>query len=254
MIPKVIHYCWFGGNTKSELVIKCIESWKFYLPEFEIIEWNEVNSIKFRNKFYRDSLRKKKYAFVSDYIRTKVLFEFGGIYFDTDMLLIKKFNHSFLEYDFFIGSEAPELVSFGIIGSLKSHRFLKSMLELYDQIEFDRFNPPIITNLFNSLININTLSKKELILSIDYFYSLPYEYRLEDFNRFLTKNSIAVHLWNHSWKESDVKKNTITYLNIIFEVSLDFFIYNYSKSYLYRNVIINCKYIVSSIKSNFKIL
>jgi mannosyltransferase OCH1-like enzyme len=254
MIPKVIHYCWFGGNTKSELVIKCIESWKFYLPEFEIIEWNEVNSMKFKNKFYRDSLRKKKYAFVSDYIRTRVLYEYGGIYFDTDMILIDTIDSSLLEYDFFTAYEAPNRVSFGLFGSIKSQRFLKSMLEFYDLTQFDRFNPPVITSLFNSLINENSLSKNEIILSTDYFYSLPYEHRGENLKAFLTKNSIAVHLWSHSWKESNAKENMITYFNNIFEVSIDFLFYNYSKSYLNLYITLNYKFIVSFIKSKLRFL
>ena len=64
-IPKIIHYCWFGNNVKSELILKCIDSWEKYLPNYEIIEWNEFNSQIFKNKFYIDALRKKQYAFVS---------------------------------------------------------------------------------------------------------------------------------------------------------------------------------------------
>lgn len=89
MIPKTIHYCWFGHNPLPELARKCIDSWRKYLPDYEIVEWNEynfdVNSIPYTAQAYEAS----KYAFVSDYARFKILYEHGGIYFDTDVEVIK---------------------------------------------------------------------------------------------------------------------------------------------------------------------
>ncbi len=89
MIPKKIHYCWFGRNPLPESALKCIASWRKYLPEYEIIEWNEdnfdVNSIPYTAQAYAA----KKYAFVSDYARFKILYEHGGLYFDTDVEVIK---------------------------------------------------------------------------------------------------------------------------------------------------------------------
>lgn len=92
MIPKKIHYCWFGRNPLPESAVKCIDSWKKYLPDYEIIEWNEdnfdVNSIPYTKQAYEA----KKYAFVSDYARFKVLYEHGGLYFDTDVEIIKSLD------------------------------------------------------------------------------------------------------------------------------------------------------------------
>ena len=89
MIPKIIHYCWFGRGEKSDLMKKCIASWKKFLPEYEIKVWNEdnfdVNSIPYT----RDAYKEKKYAFVSDYVRLCVLYQYGGLYFDVDVELIK---------------------------------------------------------------------------------------------------------------------------------------------------------------------
>ena len=89
MIPKKIHYCWFGRNPLPESALKCIESWRKYLPDYEIIEWNEdnfdVNSIPYTQQAYAA----RKYAFVSDYARFKILYEHGGLYFDTDVEVIK---------------------------------------------------------------------------------------------------------------------------------------------------------------------
>ena len=89
MIPKIIHYCWFGRNPLPESAIKCINSWKKYFPDYEIKEWNEdnfdVNSIPYT----REAYEAKKYAFVSDYARFKILYENGGLYFDTDVEVIR---------------------------------------------------------------------------------------------------------------------------------------------------------------------
>lgn len=88
-IPKVIHYCWFGGAELPDLAIKCIESWKKYCPGYEIKEWNETNFDLFVCRYIQEAYEKKKWAFVSDYARFKILYEYGGLYFDTDVELIK---------------------------------------------------------------------------------------------------------------------------------------------------------------------
>ena len=85
MIPKKIHYCWFGGNEKSKLAKKCINSWKKYCPDYEIIEWNEENFKKNKNAYTRYCFENRKWAFLSDYVRLWVVANFGGIYFDTDV-------------------------------------------------------------------------------------------------------------------------------------------------------------------------
>ena len=82
MIPRLIHYCWFGGNPLPPSALRCINSWKKFLPEFEIIEWNETNYDINRNSYVREAYNAKKYAFVSDYARFDILFHEGGLYFD----------------------------------------------------------------------------------------------------------------------------------------------------------------------------
>lgn len=232
MIPKKLHYCWFGKQPKSKLILDCIESWKHFCPDFEIIEWNEVNSVHYSNHFYKNALRKKKYAFVADYIRTKVLYEHGGIYLDTDMLLLKPID-DFLKYNFFIGEEVESRVAFGMLGCVKQNRFLKQMIHYYTLTEFNVFSPPVITHIFSPLINQKSFQEGELIFSADYFYSLPYESRLETFSEYLTHNSVAVHLWNHSWKatdQNDVKTLVANLTNVV----IDFLFYDYSYAYFRR--------------------
>ena len=89
MIPKIIHYCWFGKAKKSELEIKCIESWKKFCPNYKIIEWNEENYDVSKNTYMYQAYQKSRWGFVSDYTRLDVIYNYGGIYLDTDVELIK---------------------------------------------------------------------------------------------------------------------------------------------------------------------
>lgn len=91
-IPKIIHYCWFGNNELPEVEKKCLKSWKDKLPDYKILFWNEENSNLFECEYVQQAYDNKKYAFVSDYIRIKALYEYGGIYLDTDVEVLKSFN------------------------------------------------------------------------------------------------------------------------------------------------------------------
>ena len=105
-IPHIIHYCWFGRNPKSELVLNCIESWKKYLPGYEIREWNEDNYDVTQVNFVKEAYENQKWAFVSDYVRFDVLYQFGGIYFDTDVELLKPIPEEILAKRAFTGFES----------------------------------------------------------------------------------------------------------------------------------------------------
>ena len=93
MIPKVIHYCWFGRGEKPRLAKKCIASWKKYMPDYEIIEWNEDNYDVFSNPYTRFCYENKKWAFLSDFIRLDIVEKHGGVYFDTDVEEVKNFDN-----------------------------------------------------------------------------------------------------------------------------------------------------------------
>ena len=113
MIPKKIHYCWFGGNPLPELAIKCLESWKKYCPDYEIIEWNETNFNLDSCEYVREAYQAKKWAFVSDYARLKVVYDNGGIYLDTDVELIKSLDRLLKNKSFF-GTETTGVVATGL--------------------------------------------------------------------------------------------------------------------------------------------
>lgn len=137
MIPKIIHYCWFGGGEMPELAKKCIASWTHCCPGYKIIQWNEDNvDLAACPQYVRDAYAAKKYAYVSDYIRLKVLSENGGFYMDTDVELLKALD-LFLTDEGVIGFENDSFVNSGqMLAAEAGHFILAEMMERYDNIQF----------------------------------------------------------------------------------------------------------------------
>lgn len=135
-IPKVIHYCWFGKGNKSKIFDKCIESWRKYLPDYKIVEWNEENFDIECNCYVKEAYEKRKYAFVSDYARLKILYENGGIYFDTDVEVIKHIKPEILEKGYFAKEVDNELqTGLGFCVPPKN-QIIKYMMDDYEDIHF----------------------------------------------------------------------------------------------------------------------
>ena len=116
MIPKKIHYCWFGGKPKPQKVLDCIASWRQFLPDYTIMEWNEENFDIYQNRYAREAYETQKYAFVSDFARLKILFDEGGIYLDTDIEVIQNFEN-FLHHMAFMGFEYGKFLATCVIGT-----------------------------------------------------------------------------------------------------------------------------------------
>ena len=209
MIPKKIHYCWFGRNPKSKLALKCIESWKRYCPDFEIIEWNEDNFDINHNSYTKWCYENKKYAFLSDYIRLFVVAEHGGIYFDTDVELLKPLG-KLMEKDAFFGFESNEYVNTGLgFGSVAHGIAIEAMLREYDEL----------LDGTKGLIKCPELNTKALkkfglkkngrlqeiadatIYPIEYFN--PYESSTGRLKK--TENPISVHWYAGSWMKKKHK-------------------------------------------------
>jgi hypothetical protein len=131
MIPKKIHYCWFGRNPKPKLAEKCIASWRKYCPDYEIIEWNEDNFDINTNGYTRMCYEEKKYAFLSDYVRLLVVAEYGGIYFDTDVEVIRPMDE-LLTYSAYFGFEDNAHVNTGVgFASVAQGEMVTAMLKEY---------------------------------------------------------------------------------------------------------------------------
>lgn len=143
MIDKVIHYCWFGGNQKSDLINRCIESWKKYCPDYQIIEWNESNFDINMFDYTKQAYKEKKYAFVSDVARLYVVYNYGGIYLDTDIEL-KDSLDDFLDYDGWFNWESNLFINTGLgFGAQKGNKLVKYMLEDYKDKKFYKKNGSI---------------------------------------------------------------------------------------------------------------
>ena len=135
MIPKIIHYCWFGRSKMPPLAIKCIESWKKNLPEYEIKEWNENNFDLNMYPYVREAYDNRKFAFVTDVVRLYVLYEEGGIYMDTDVEVLKSLD-PYLQHNAFSGFEDDIHIPTGIIASEKGGKWVKDNLAYYNNRHF----------------------------------------------------------------------------------------------------------------------
>ena len=218
MIKKTIHYCWFGGGYKPQLAEKCINSWKRYCPQYEIIEWNESNfDIEACPEYVKQAYKEKLYAFVSDFARLKIISENGGIYFDTDVELIKPLDR-LLEYDAFFGFEDKYRIATGLgFGAIQGHPILSELMEDYNRMSFYKEDgsinyitcPNVNTHIFlkHGLIQNDKrqfLDGNILILPTIYLCPINYE---TDKRRYSFK-TISIHWFAKSWMtEESIKKH-----------------------------------------------
>ena len=206
-IPRIIHYCWFGRSEKPEIVKKCIQSWKNILTDYEIIEWNEDNFDINSNKYVKEAYENKKYAFVSDYVRVKVLYDMGGIYLDTDVEVYKSLD-KFLEEESFWGFEEKNYIATSTIGARSGNRLIKQFLDFYEGKSYTEMakdvetstNVQIVTRIFKeigfemngerqSIDNIGTIYPQE--------YFSPYDY-INYYDK-KTDKTYTMHHFYKSW-------------------------------------------------------
>lgn len=209
MIPKMIHYCWFGEKPLPILSHKCIDSWKEFMPNFQIKLWDENNS-PMEIAWVKDAYKNKAYAFVSDYVRLYAIYKFGGIYLDTDVLVIKPLNN-FLNLKCFFGFEDENYVNAAIIGAEPNLNVFKELINLYDGTKFSLTNsnsiPKVISVYFKKIYPLKRGNKNQFFEDIcffkpEYFYPIHYS-QINLFNKeqFVTNNTYTIHLWNYSWRD-----------------------------------------------------
>ncbi len=210
MIPKKIHYCWFGKNKKSKLAEKCIASWKKYCPDYEIIEWNEDNFDVSLNDYTKFTSSNNLYAYLSDYVRLWAVEKYGGIYFDIDVELIKS-PEELRKYEAYFGFESDEFVNTGIgFGAQAHHESVKAMLIGYEkrttaELEEDYRNSPFLTGSprmnTRALVNLGlkqngseqTVNNAK-IFSAEYF--CPFNDLTGEFKK--TENTVSIHWYSKS--------------------------------------------------------
>ena len=206
MIPKKIHYCWFGRGEKPKLAQMCIASWRKYCPDYEIVEWNEDNFDLDYNAYTRYCYDNKKWAFLSDFVRLVVVAEHGGLYFDTDVELLKS-PDELLRYGAFYGFENDSNINTGEgFGAEAGHPTVMAMQQLYENIEPNEdASYPVVTC---PALNTQALlpfglkpdgSRQNIagaeILPVEYLN--PYDVPTGRLNR--TQNTISVHWYSKSW-------------------------------------------------------
>lgn len=207
-IPKIIHYCWFGGKPKPDSVKKCIDSWEKNLHGYKFIEWNEKNYDYNKKAYTKQAYEKKKYAFVSDVARIEALEKFGGIYLDTDVEVLKSFDDILNKGDCILGFEEENYIATSFIASIPRHNLINQFTEIYNSIEFlDKYGKIIpgtnvakLTNMLEGLGLKRNNKKQYLIDDIVVYpkeYFSPYDYANCYYN--ITEKTYCIHHFYVSW-------------------------------------------------------
>ena len=221
-MTKIIHYFWFGDNPLPPKVQKCIESWAKFLPDFEIKRWDESNFDINANLYIKQAYAAKKWAFVSDYARFKILEEYGGLYFDTDVEVIRPMD-DLLELDSFAGFETERFIAPGLVLWAKepNNPIMKAMREKYDSIPFlDENGERIKKNvcgLFTELLEpygFNPNGEKQVCGCMTLFpkdYFCPFDDATGVLHK--TQNTYTIHWYDKSWMpKSKIIRNKYTRL------------------------------------------
>lgn len=213
MIPKIIHYCWFGRGPKPELAIACIESWAKRCPNYTLVEWNEDNFDINSNLYVKQAYAARKYAFVTDYVRLYAMYHQGGLYMDTDVMVLKS-PDEFLDNRAFSGFESKEKVSTGVLASEQGCPIIGELLEYYNDRTF--LKPDGSLDLTTNVETITNMLKPHGLIPngeyqvIDGFalYSqntfCPDLKRLKD--KEYMKDIYTIHYFAGSWKSEKDRK------------------------------------------------
>ena len=215
-MEKIIHYCWFGTKPLGKLEKKCIKSWQKYFPGYKIMKWSEENVNLEECEFIREAYKNKKWAFVADYVRSKVLYEYGGIYFDTDMEVIKPLDN-FIDKGLVVGLEDSKRPNAAIvICSDKHNKYMKELNDLYRNMKFNPMTPgdlfeisiPVqLERIFNPYglelgsNKVQHLNNDITIYPREYFY--PYSYDMQD--NVFTEKTVTIHHFSGSWTSTPEK-------------------------------------------------
>ena len=214
LIPKIIHYCWFGGNPLDKLGQKCLDSWKQYFPDYEIKEWNETNFDINYCKYVKEAYQAKKWAFVSDYARFKILYEQGGVYFDTDVEVIRPFD-DILSKGNYIGCERKgTAVNPGLgMAVAPGLGIIKEIIEDYEQSSFLKadgtYDLTTIVERTTKILKRHGLATTDKIQVIADVNIYPSEYfcpiNMETGKLEITENTYSIHRFAGSWEKKSNK-------------------------------------------------
>lgn len=196
MIPKLIHYCWFGKKDKPPHVLRCISSWQEKMPDYKIKEWNEDNFDIHYNRFTEEAYNAGKYAFVSDVARLYAIATEGGIYFDTDIEVLKSFD-DLLDQEYILGYEREKVVGTGVMAASPGNELIMGFLKTYNEKPFvlgdgKYNNTPNPTLLMNYIQDYGFDLK---VYGMDYFCAKDYKTGKIT----ITENTYCIHHYSGSW-------------------------------------------------------
>lgn len=222
-IPKIIHYCWFGRNEKPDSVIKYIESWKKFLPDYNFVEWNEENFDLDSYIFARQAYDMKKFAFVTDIVRLYAIYNYGGIYMDTDVEVLKPLDELLINKGF-SGFENDTQIPTGIMAAKKGNSWVKDQLDYYTGREFIMENGSL-----NMTTNVQIISKisseKHNFIPNGKFQILKGDFAIYPKDYFcpkspvtgkihITENTYTIHHFSGTWVSDEEKKHANLYRKI----------------------------------------
>ena len=223
MIPKIIHYCWFGRRPKPQKVLGYIETWKKYFPDFEIKEWNEDNFDINMMPYTKEAYFAKKYAFVSDVARLYALNKCGGIYFDTDIRVLKRFSDDLLNSDGFLGFEHEQYVTTGVMASNTNNALLEEIFSNYLVRRFfsgfkydETTNVSFITNFFKSkgLVCDNKMKYFKGFVFLPQVYLCANDWRTK--RLYNNNDTYTIHEFSYTWGNSSrLRKRIVQLLTIL---------------------------------------
>lgn len=215
MIPKKIHYCWFGQNPLPESAARCIQSWKKNCPDYEIIKWDEGNCDLEINDFVAEAAKAKKWAFVSDYFRLKIIEEHGGIYFDVDVELLRSLD-KLLTLEGFMGFElgADHNINTGHgFGARPNHPLIEHLRKKYEMLSFrladgsfDTTPCPVRDTRVLVSLGLQRNNKKQKIMGITFFPAEYFSPRSFFGEEHFTDNTYSIHHYHASWADDYRKK------------------------------------------------
>jgi mannosyltransferase OCH1-like enzyme len=201
LIPKTLHYCWFGPSAMSPLGEACIQTWRRVMPEYELQRWDEAR-LDWRTSYVAIAYRARKFAFVADYVRLHALHEHGGVYLDTDVEVLRPFD-ALMDTRLFIGLQTPDSIGAGVIGAVRGHPFLRRALDQLDaeaargRLSFQPL-PELVTQLARA-----GGPDAPTVLPEEYFY--PYNphsrspLRQKPLQSNISERTFSIHHWEGSW-------------------------------------------------------
>lgn len=213
-IPKIIHYCWFGKSEIPKKELNCILTWKRFFPDYQFKLWNEENTNINECEFAKEAYELQQYAFVSDYVRAKVLYEYGGMYLDTDIMFIESFPKDMLDRKGFLGFERKAFVGTAIIACESQNEIIHELLEFYRTHNFinkngDKnivANVSILTDILKDR-GLKLGGERQKVAGFDIFNrEIFYPKKIREDEYRITDETIAIHMFTNSWMTDREKK------------------------------------------------